>query len=243
MTRHTESTTAPARRTIVAVLAWGLLLSGCAAGSGTEPAASTPTPTPTAEPHEIMMDLAATFPTEEEWLENYTGARLCVAETPGPPTCDGEDWPEPGAYSNGNNLKDGVTDPTAKAVILAVDERSSEDAAQQQLSESHADDVLFTGDFDIPMNEEDRTVGYRGEGTLVDFDRSGWSGYRLTQTSETTGPGGAVQDAATTTTSIVLTDGPLIFTLRVYYASTEPDVAEAEVTGWLDRVFGPEETD
>jgi len=240
MTRHTTSTTGPARRTIVAVLAWGLLLSGCAAGSGTEPAASTPTPTPTAEPHEIMMDLAATFPTEEERLENYTGARLCVAETPGPPTCDSEDWPEPGAYSNGNNLKDGVTDPTAQAVILAIYERETTEAAQEALAESQATDAVFTGDFDIPVNEETNAAGERGMGTVVDFERAGWSGYRHTRVSEPTRRDGSATDAMRTTSSIVMTNGQLNFVLRVYYGSAEPGVVDAEADGWLDRVFGPE---
>jgi hypothetical protein len=65
----------------------------------------------------------------------------------------------------------------------------------------------------------------------------------MTQVSEATGYDGAAFGPATSTTSITMTDGPLRFSLAVYSASAEPGVADAEVAGWLDRVFGPEESD
>jgi hypothetical protein len=233
MTRNT--TTSTTRRAAVGLIALGLLLSGCAAGSAAEVPTPTATATPAPDPKEIAADLAATFPTEAEWLENYLGGKYCVAITAGPSSCGGEEWPRPGVYSNGVNLREGVTSVTAQAVILAVDEFESDEAAQNSVDEAEAADLLFTGDFDLPM--EGNSVGSRGTGTLVDFERAGWAGYRMSQVSVNTGPGGVAEGAEHSTTAILTTNGSLVFTFRVYYAA--PDAAEAEVNGWLDRVFGP----
>ena len=247
MTRHTTtSTTGPARRAAIGLMALGLLLSGCAAGPAAEaPAPSaTPTPTPPAapDPHALSTELAATFPTEAEWLENYEIGRHCFAETAGQSSCGGEDWPIPGTMSNGFNLRAGVTDVTARAVMVVVAEWNTPEESATKLEESKAADVLFTGDFDIPFAPATNTAGARGAGTLVDLERDGWTGYRMTQKSVETGSDGSLLDdkGETVTNSIVMTNGPLIFTLRVYWASPEPGVADAETDVWLDRVFGPE---
>jgi hypothetical protein len=238
---HQRSIFRLTRAALAGVLAAGLLLSGCAAGAATEPAASTPTPTPTADPKKITADLVATFPTEAEWLENYKGGTLCVAVTAGPTSCGGDEAPIPGATSSGVTLREGVTAVTAGAVILGVDEWDSAEAAQATVDSSKADDLVFSGDFDVPWDQETKAAGVRGTGTMVDFERSGWSGYRMSQVSVNTDGDGAVRSAETSTTSVQMSNGPLSFTLRVYYA--EPGAAEAEVNTWLDRVFGPEETD
>lgn len=245
MTRHTTtSTTGRARRAAIGLMALGLLLSGCAAGPAAEAPTTTATPTPTAvaDPHALSTELAATFPTEAEWLENYEIGRHCFAETAGQSSCGGADWPIPGTMSNGFNLRAGVTDVTAGAVMVVVAEWNSAEESAAQLEESKAADVLFTGDFDIPFVPSTKTAGERGAGTLVDLERDGWTGYRMTQTSVKTGSDGNPLDdeGETVTNSIVMTNGPLIFTLRVYWASPEPGVADAETDGWLDRVFGPE---
>lgn len=240
MTRHTTTSIAgPVRRAAIGLMALGLLLSGCSAGPAAEAPAATATATPAPDPKEVAADLVATFPTEEEWLENYLGGTFCVAVTAGASSCEGEERPRPSAYSNGVNLREGVTTVTAQAVILAVAEFESDDAAQSMVDESEAKDIRFTGDFDLPM--EGTSAGSRGTGTLVDYERAGWAGYRMSQVSVNTGAGGAARSAELSTTAILMTNGPLAFTLRVYNAS--PEAGEAEVNGWLDRVFGPEKTD
>jgi hypothetical protein len=245
MTRSTStSTTRLARRTAVGLIALGLLLSGCSAGSATEPTSPAPTatPTPTLEPDAIAAEIAATFPTEAEWLAEYESAKWCTAEIAGLNSC-GNDVIIPNTVSNGFNLRDGVTEVTAAAVVLHVAEFASAEEAEKYADESKAADAPYAGNFDIPMNAETNASGARGTGTLVDFGRNGWAGYRMTQVSEATGYDGAAFGPATSTTSITMTDGPLRFSLAVYSASAEPGVADAEVAGWLDRVFGPEESD
>jgi hypothetical protein len=189
-----------------------------------------------------MAEIGATFPTEAEWLEDYESAVWCTAVAAGMNSC-GDEASVPRTVSNGWKVRADVTDVTAAAVVLEVSDLGSAEAAEKFAQEVKASEARFDGDFDIPMNAEENKAGLRGTGTLVDFDRAGWSGYRMTQTSETTAWEGAVQDAATSTTAIVMTNGPLDFTLRVYAASVEPGVADAEVQGWLDRVFGPETSD
>jgi hypothetical protein len=234
MTHHTSISTT--RRAAVGLIALGLLLSGCASGFPAEVPAPTATATPSPDPKKITADLAATFPTEAEWRENYQGGTYCVAITAGPRSCDGEESPRPSVYSNGVNLREGVTSVTAQAIILAVDEFESDEAAQNVVDEAEAKDVLYTGDFDLPV--EGNSAGSRGTGTLVNYERAGWAGYRMSQVSVNTGPGGEVRSAELSTTAILMTNGPLVFNFRVY--SAEPGVADAEVNGWLDRVFGPE---
>jgi hypothetical protein len=248
MTRNTTTSRGQfARRKAVGLLAVGLLLSGCAAGSVTEPAVSvpsaTPAPTPTADPHATMLDLAATFPTQAEWLEDYEGGVWCTAEVSGLNSC-GKEWAIPGTLSNGINLRDAATGPTAEAVVLQVSEFASDEVARSSVDAVKADDSVFMGDFDIPADTDTgASTGSRGTGSLVDFERSGWDGYRLSQVSVTTYVDGTSNPTATSTNSIMLSNGPLTFMLRVYAASAEPGVADAEVQGWLDRVFGPETSD
>lgn len=239
MTSQTiTSTTSLARRAAIGLMALGLLLSGCAAGSAEKAPSPAATATP-ADPKEIAADIAATFPTEAEWLENYETGRLCTAEVAGPTNCE-YTMDAHGTMSNGFALRDDATGQTAEAVIMQISQHDSEEAAQTQLEEAKARDILFTGDFDIPVNDETNSAGFRGAGALADFEREGWIGYRLSQVAEPTRRDGTASDVATATNSIVMTNGPLTLVLRVYYASTEPGVADAEVTGWLDRVFGPE---
>jgi hypothetical protein len=225
MTRHT--TTSTTRRAAVGLMALSLLLSGCSAGPRTESSASTPAATATrpADPKEIAADIAATFPTEAEWLETYTDATVCVSAVPA--SCGGTQIPRPRAYSNGVNLRDGASTVTAQAVILAVEEWGSDEAAQAEVDRAEADDTLIVAGSDV------RT------GTITDYERAGWGGYRLTQV-----PVETVDSSATSVihldSSIRMRNGPLVFTFRLYEASAEPGVAEAEAKGWLDRVFGPE---
>lgn len=242
MTRHTTtSTTRLARRAAVGLMALGLLLSGCAAGSAAEAPTSAPTVTP-ADPKEIAAEIAATFPTEAEWLENYATGQWCTAEIPGLNSC-GNEVIVPVTSSSGNGLVDGFTAVTASAVTMNVAEFDSGEVAEEWAGKSRAADILFTGDFDIPANVETNAAGSRGTGTLVDVARDGWAGYRMSQVSEPTRPDGSVQDSATGTISIVMTNGPLRFSLSVYATSAEPGVADVEVNAWLDRVFGPEAKD
>lgn len=228
-----------ARRVTVGVLALSLLLGGCAAGAGSaESATPSPTPTPTLEPHEIVAQLAATLPTEAELAETYETARYCVADTVGEPSsCGGDAWTATGTMSNGFNLREGVTDVTAGAVVLQIVEWDTDEQALTQVADAQALDAVFTGDFDVPP---DTSAGQRGTGTLVDFERAGFSGYRLSQVSEQYGYDGVASSSPRNTQAIMMTDGTLAFTLRVYWASDEPGVGDAEVAAWLDRVFGPE---
>jgi hypothetical protein len=237
--------TRSAGRLMVGMLALTLLLGGCAAdgaatgvGSAESP---TPTTTPTLEPREIAAQIAAALPSEAELAETYETARYCVAETVGEPSsCGGEAWTAVGTVANGFNLREGVTDVTAGAVVLQIVEYDTDEQALKQVSDAQALDTVFTGDFDVPP---DTSVGQRGTGTLVDFERDGWSGYHLSEVSEQYGYDGAASSSQRNTQAIMMTDGALAFTLRVYWASAEPGVGDAEVAGWLDRVLGPERTD
>ncbi|MGO4785680.1 hypothetical protein [Cryobacterium sp. W22_MBD10_FK3] len=240
MTRHTSiSATGLARRAAIGLMALSLLLSGCSAGPAEKAPAPAPTAAPTSDPKEIAAEIAATFPTEAEWLENYESGELCTAEVPGPTTC-GNDVQIPGTNSHGSDLRAGVTAVTAQWVHLSIVEWDSEETAQELLRAAREKDTVHTGDFDIPMNEETREVGLRGSGTLVDFERQGWVGYRSYHRAEMTGSDGAAIAPFSTTTVIQMTHGPLAFSVNVDRASAEPGVADAEVNAWLDRVFGPE---
>jgi len=246
MTRSASSARLAGRITI-GVLALGLVLGGCAAGDGTggistgSAESATPTPTPTLEPQEVAAQMAATLPTEAELAETYETARYCVAETVGAPSsCGGEAWTATGTVVNGFTLREGVTDVTAGAVVLQIVEWDTEEQALKQVADAQALDAVFTGDFDVPPGTY---AGQRGAGTLVDFERAGFSGYRLSEVSEQYGYDGIASSALGNTQAIMMTDGTLAFTLRVYWASAEPGVGDAEVDAWLDRVFGPEETD
>ncbi|WP_146073336.1 hypothetical protein [Cryobacterium sp. N22] len=223
-------------------MALGLLLSGCSTGPAAEAPTSAPTVTPPADPKEIAADIAATFPTEAEWLENYETGELCTAEIAGLTSC-GQEVIVPVTSSRGKGLREGVTAVTAAVVALNVAEFGTDEVAEEWAGKTKAADILFTGDFDIPANAETKSAGARGTGTLVDFARDGWAGYRMSQVSEATGFDGSARDPATSTNSIVMTNGPLRFSLSVYFASAEPGAGDAETDAWLDRVFGPEETD
>lgn len=211
-------------------MALGMLLSGCSAGPAAETSNATPTvtATPPTDPTRITADLAAMFPTEAEWLESYADATVCSAS--GPATCDGVETTRPGVFSNGVNLRDGASTVTAQAVVLAVDEWESDEAAQAEVDRSEADDTLLVGGADLRS------------GTVTDYERAGWAGYRMTQV-----PVEAVEGSAASVmhldSSIWMRNGPLVFTFRLYDASAEPGVADAEVNAWLDRVFGPEAKD
>jgi hypothetical protein len=242
MTRHTSrSTTGSGRRAAVGLLALVFLLGGCSSPPVAVPTA-TPTPTPTATPAEIAAEIAATFPTEAEWLESYETGELCTAEIAGMTSC-GYEVIVPSTSSSGKGLREGVTAVTAAVVALNVSEFESGEVAEEWAEKSRAADVLFNGEFDIPADTATRVAGSRGTGNLVEFSRADWAGYRMSQVSETTGYDGSASGPATSTDSITLTNGPLRFSLSVYYASAAPGVADAEVEGWLDRVFGPETSD
>jgi len=243
MTRHTSiSTTRLARRAAIGLMALSLLLGGCAAGSAEKAPAPAPTATPPADPKEIAAEIAATFPTEAEWLENYETGKLCTAEIAGLTSC-GNEVIVPVTSSQGKDLREGVTAVTAAVVDLNVAEFDTDEVAEEWAGKSKAADILFTGDFDIPANAETNAAGARGTGTLVDITRDGWAGYRMSQVSEATGFDGSARAAATSTNSVVMTNGPLRFNLSVYFASGEPGAGDAETDAWLDRVFGPEEAD
>ena len=114
MTRHTTTSTSNlARRAAIGLMALGLLLSGCAAGSAEKAPAAAPTVTPPADPKEIAADIAATFPTEAEWLETYETGLWCTAEVAGPTTC-GDETAVPGTKSNGFKLREDANGPTAQ---------------------------------------------------------------------------------------------------------------------------------
>jgi len=229
--------------TAVALLVFGLVLSGCAAG--TESAAEAPSATPTTEPdpHEMAADIAATFPTTAEWLKTYANGQWCEAETAGEPSsCRGEAWDVPGVYSNGYTLREGVTDVTAGAVVLRISEHPTIEGAQKQLADTQALDAAFTGDFDLaPGRDGTLIVGVRGSGTLTDVERDGWTGYRLSEASEYYNTDGSIVQALAGTNAVVMTNGTLSLLLRVYWASPEPGVVDAEMDDWLDRVLGAAE--
>lgn len=167
------------------------------------------------------------FPTEAEWLETYDNAVVCSAT--GPDSCDGVETIRPGVFSNGVNLRDGATAVTAQAVVLAVDEWESDEAAQAEVDRAEAEDTLIVEGSDV------------GTGAVTDYERAGWAGYRMTQVPVETVDGSAAS-VMHLDSSIWMRNGPLVFTFRLYDASAEPGVAEAEVNAWLDRVFGPEES-
>ena len=235
MTRHTTtSATGRARRAAIGLMALGLLVSGCSAGPAVDVPTATATSTPTADPRAVAAAIGATFPTEAEWLENYERGSLCTAESPGLSDC-GNNVSVPGTNSSGLTLREGVTAVTARFVSLSIIDWVSTDAAQASIDGSEAAGMVYAGDFDIPMDLEANTVGERGSGTLVEFERDGWSGYKLSRLSEMTG-----QNAVSPLSSnvlIVLTNGQFEFTLRLEQASAEPGIADAEVSGWLDRSF------
>ena len=223
MTRRTSA----ARRAAIGLMALSLLLSGCSAGPRTEPADSTPAATaaPPTDPTAIMANVAAAFPTEAEWLETYGNAVFCSAT--GPDSCDGVETIRPGVFSNGVNLRDGATAVTGQTVVLAVEEWESDEAAQAEVDRAEVEDTLIVEGSDV------------GTGTVTDYERAGWAGYRLTQVPVETVDGGATS-VIHLDSSIWMRNGPLVFTFRLYEASAEPGVAEAEANAWLDRVFGPE---
>jgi hypothetical protein len=228
----------------VALLAVSLALSGCAAGN--ESAAESPTATPTAppDPHEIAVDIAATFPTTAEWLKTYANGQRCEAKTAGEPSnCRGEPWEVPGVYSNGYTLREDVTDVTAGAVVLTISEHPTAEGAQQQLADNQALDAAFAGDFDLaPGRDGTLIAGVRGSGTLTDFERNGWTGYRLSEASEYYNTDGSIVQDLAGTNAVMMTNGTLALLLRVYWASPEPGVVDAEMDAWLERVLGPEES-
>ncbi|MET0954302.1 MAG: hypothetical protein ABWY68_00030 [Cryobacterium sp.] len=248
MTRHT-SISLLRRRTgrlvAVAAVTVALALSGCAAGTGPAAEPASPTPTPTLEPHDLAAEISATFPTTAEWLKTYSTGQWCEATTAGEPSnCGGEPWDVPGVYSNGYTLRDGVTDVTAGAVVLTISEHPSVEGAEQQLADVKALDSAFNGVFDLaPGRDGTLIAGVRGSGTLTDFERAGWSGYRLSEASEYYNTDGSIVQDLAGTNAVVLTNGTLALLVRVYWASPEPGVVDAEMDAWLDRVLGPEESE